>query len=122
VYDDNAQLRGTVEIHPSERDGVCELGITVEPNLRGYGLGSRLFEAGVRWASARGYERVFIYCLRENRAMQAIARKNGMEIEYEGSDSHAYVTVEPNQVGRWNEIFEDYTSRFVYWMNRMRVR
>jgi RimJ/RimL family protein N-acetyltransferase len=57
-----------------------ELGLTVSPEFRGKGLGDILFKRGVVWARSRGSKSIFMHCLSENKVIQHIALKNGMQV------------------------------------------
>ena len=55
----------------------AECGIIVRSDLKGTGLGSRLFDAMVRYAKAQGVQRLVAIVPRQNGAMLALARRFG---------------------------------------------
>ena len=68
-------------LHAAQMDSeTAELGFTVCKELRRHGLGDALFNRGAVWAKARGIKKLFMHCLSENRAVQHIAKKNGMHV------------------------------------------
>src|SRR4051812_29353396 len=56
---------------------IAEFGVSVSPNARGRGYGTRLFERAVLHARNAGVASLFIHALSENIAMLNIARKAG---------------------------------------------
>lgn len=71
----------------------AELGLSVLAPQRGRGMGGALFAAAAALARERGFGRIFMHCLRENRAILALARRNDMRLEFEGTDSTAVLAL-----------------------------
>ena len=67
----------------------AELGLSVHQGQRGQGLGGALFEQAAVWARNRYLQRIFMHCLRENHAILHLARRHGMTVSMDGSDSSA---------------------------------
>lgn len=68
-------------LHVAQMDSeTAELGFTVHKDLRRQGFGNLLFNRGAVWAKARGIKKLFMHCLSENKAVQTIAKNNGMHV------------------------------------------
>ena len=76
---DKNEVVGTVHV---TKDGphYAEMGFTVSPNYRNQGIAQNLFHRGSTWAVVKGAQTLFTHCLSQNKVMQHIARKNGMNI------------------------------------------
>lgn len=79
IVEDDNRCVGTVHISIFG-DGVAEMGFTVSEKYRGQGLGQKLFSRGSIWSAMRGAKTIYTHCLSENKVMQHIARKNGMDV------------------------------------------
>ncbi len=77
---------------------MAEFGVSVLPQVRGRGLGARLFERAALHARNRGIDTLFIHALSENVAMLKIARNAGATVEREGSESEAWLRLPPDTV------------------------
>lgn len=89
-------LRGIAELHRGEADPrTAEGAFSIETPFRGAGHGTRLFGALLERARENGVERIVLQCLRENRAMQRIARRFRSELTFEGSETIATLRVPP---------------------------
>ena len=73
----------------------AEFGVSVLAHARGRGYGSRLFERAVMHSRNEGVQMMFIHVLSENTAMLNIARKAGAVVERDGSESEAYLKLQP---------------------------
>jgi len=71
----------------------AEFGVSVEFQMRGKGLGARLFDRAVVHARNQGVGLLFIHALSENTAMLKIARKSGAKVVRDGSESDAYLSL-----------------------------
>lgn len=71
----------------------AEFGVSVLPRYRGRGFGRRLFEHATLHARNRGVATLIIHALSENRAMLRIVRRAGAEVQAEGSESSARLTL-----------------------------
>lgn len=93
VHDDG--LRLVAVVHVAITDASAELGLSVLPGFRGQGLGSELFARTVMHLRNRGIHEVLVHCITENAAMMHLARKHGMRVAYDGSESDAFLTLAP---------------------------
>lgn len=71
----------------------AEFGVSVSPHQRGKGLGAKLFGHAVMHARNQGVSLLFIHALSENVAMLKIARQAGAEVQRDGSESEAYLSL-----------------------------
>jgi len=71
----------------------AEFGVSVNLQMRGKGLGARLFDRAVVHARNQGVGLLFIHALSENTAMLKIARKSGARVVRDGSESDAYLSL-----------------------------
>ena len=99
IESDDAALVAAVHVAPVGEG--AELGLSVLDGNRGRGMGSLLFEQAVLWARNRYLNRIFMHCLRENRAILSLARRHGMRIEFEGGDSTAVLCVPDPDLDSW---------------------
>ncbi|QJR15445.1 GNAT family N-acetyltransferase [Usitatibacter palustris] len=93
VRDDELELLGVV--HVAFATGSAELGLSVTQGQRGKGIGGALFERAIVRLRNLGVESVFVHCLAENQAMLHLAKKNGMRVAYEGSETAAHQQLAP---------------------------
>jgi len=71
----------------------AEFGVSVSSHQRGKGLGARLFKHAVMHARNQGVSLLFIHALSENVAMLKIARHAGAQVQRDGSESEAYLSL-----------------------------
>ena len=93
VHDDTLRLIAVV--HVAVTGSSAELGLSVLPGFRGEGLGSVLFGRAVMHLRNRGVREVFVHCITENAAMMHLARKHGMRVVFDGSESDACLELAP---------------------------
>lgn len=93
VHDDELKLLAVV--HVAFGDGGAEMGLSVLPGLRGNGLGNALFTRAVMHLRNRGEPEVFVHCITENAAMMHLARRHGMRVINDGSESDAQLALDP---------------------------
>jgi GNAT superfamily N-acetyltransferase len=86
-------LRLLAVVHVAFYPGKAELGLSVLPAARGQGLGGALFSRAVMHLTNRGVREVFVHCLTENGAMMHLARRNGMRVVRDGSETDAYLAL-----------------------------
>ncbi len=79
----------------------AELGLSVHEAARGQGLGGALFEQAVSWARNRFLQRIYMHCLRENGAILHLARRHGMSISMDGTDSTAVLLLPGPTLETW---------------------
>ena len=73
----------------------AELGLSLDANMRGHGLGTLLFQRALRRARNEGIEMLFIYTLMDNEAMLRIAHKLNMRVSNADGQCEAHLRVEP---------------------------
>ncbi|MBK4736377.1 GNAT family N-acetyltransferase [Noviherbaspirillum pedocola] len=107
VYDTNFRLVGVGhlafaprEALPAVRDAttkerVAEFGVSVLPEARGMGVGSRLFERAAIHCRNADVDTLYMHCLASNRVMMHIAKKSGMKIERSYGEADAYLKLTP---------------------------
>ena len=112
VQDD--ALRLVAVVHIALASGPAEMGLSVLRAWRGQGLGNALLGRAVIFLRNRGVQSVFMHCLRENGSIVHLARKNGMRLDYVGSESDALLELEPATVDSYvNEWLDDQRGRAV---------
>jgi GNAT superfamily N-acetyltransferase len=107
VYDNNFRLVGAGHLAfapreslPAVRDAttkecVAEFGVSVLPEARGMGIGSRLFERAAIHCRNADVDTLYMHCLSSNRVMMHIAKKSGMQIERSYGEADAYLKLTP---------------------------
>ena len=112
-----AELRFLTGSH-EEAEGA----FSIEPGFQGRGHGERLFARLIVAARNRGVRRLFLTCLRENRRMQAIARKHGADLSFDAGDVMAEITrpyADADSLAReWAEESEAFVFALVQWRRR----
>lgn len=76
------QLRGVAELHPlpGTWPPCAEAAFSVEPGWQSEGIGEALFNRLIAAARNRGIRRLEMHCLRENEAMQKLARRHSAQL------------------------------------------
>ena len=86
----------------------AEFGVSVDLKMRGRGLGARMFDRAMTHARNEGVSLMFIHALSENTPMLKIARKAGARVERDGSESDAYLSLQPaNLDSQMHEFLEE---------------
>jgi RimJ/RimL family protein N-acetyltransferase len=83
----NAEMRILGVVHIARGPGTAELGLSVLESMRGQGIGNAIFAHAVQRLRVIGEREVFVRYLAENQAMMHLARRHGMQIVMDGSDS-----------------------------------
>lgn len=83
-----------ISIMETENGKVAELGLSVERNQRGKGIGTELFHKAVEWGENRQIDQLFTQCLSENSWMMRKARQEGMNIHSECGETEAFLKLE----------------------------
>lgn len=93
----DGELRGAVELTgvPGQTMRHVELAVSVELPWQNTGTGSELVRRALLVSQNRSVHRVTMICLRENRRMQYIARKNGCTLDFDDADVMGDVLVPP---------------------------
>ena len=93
----------------------AEFGVSVLAHARGRGYGARLFDRAVMHSRNEGVMMMFIHALSENTAMLTIARKAGATVERDGSESEAYLKLEPADLdSRMTEMLDEQIAQADY--------
>jgi RimJ/RimL family protein N-acetyltransferase len=102
--------------------GEAEVAFSVALEWRNCGIGTALFARTLRSARNRGFNRLYMTCLRNNTPMRALARKFSAEIVLELDDSVALVEAPRRTIiSVLREAFDDasaYTSQAFEWQRR----
>lgn len=82
-------------VHVAFAEDVAEIGVSVDPEYRNRGIGSDLFRRAARWARNRRAGKLYTLCQADNRAMMALATKQGMTVHRESGTAEAYLALDP---------------------------
>lgn len=112
-------MRLLAVVHVAFYPDKAELGLSVLQTARGLGLGNALFSRAVMHLTNRGVREVFVHCLSENGAMMHLARKHGMRVVHDGTETDAYLVLSPATSGSiFAEWAWDQNARFVHGVRR----
>ena len=89
----------------------AEVAFSVKKELQGQGLGNRLMKRLVRFAKMNDVEKLQMYCLRSNQASVHLAKKYGLKISFDGTESIAEVSF--NEREHFKEIVEDQVDNLI---------
>jgi RimJ/RimL family protein N-acetyltransferase len=67
-------------------DESVEFGVSVYEEYRNLGIGSDLLKEGMTWARNRGYQKLYLHCVKWNTAMAHLADKHGLEMNHLDGD------------------------------------
>jgi RimJ/RimL family protein N-acetyltransferase len=87
----DAELAIIGAAHLARRADHAELGISVQNDRKGRGIGTALLERCTARVRNWGVRVLFMNCLVENAAMMHLARKQGLKIAVSGTDAEAFV-------------------------------
>jgi RimJ/RimL family protein N-acetyltransferase len=95
--------------------GCAEFGVSVSKSARGRGYGARLFDRAAMHTRNEGVSRMFIHALSENAAMLKIARNAGATVVRDGSESEAFLDLQPATLDtRLTELLEEQVAQADY--------
>jgi GNAT superfamily N-acetyltransferase len=98
-----------------DHESCAEFGVSVLKSARGRGYGARLFDRAAMHARNDGISTMFIHALSENTAMLKIARNAGAKVEYDGSETEAFLRLPPATLDtRMAEIVEEHIAQTDY--------
>jgi RimJ/RimL family protein N-acetyltransferase len=109
IVEEGCDVVASCHVAYDRQTNSAELGLTVSPDYRDQKIGQELFNRGAIWARAMGAESLFMHCLSENKAVQHIAKKNGMTIvTLDPSEKEATIKVTKNQLmaGYYDAVLE----------------
>ena len=96
-------------------DSIAEFGASVLAGARGRGFGARLFDRAAMHATNDGISMMYIHALSRNDAMLHIARNAGAVVEYDGTESDAYLRLPQASVNsRMTEMLEEQLAKTDY--------
>ena len=82
-------------IHIAISGPVVELGVIVDKDYRGHGVGGQMLEEAILWARNRGYKELFMHCLGWNKPIQHLCHKHGLETKNMYGDSEVELKLDP---------------------------
>ena len=98
-----------------ELQSCAEFGVSVLAHARGRGYGARLFDRAAMHSRNEGVQMMFIHALSENTAMLNIARKAGATVERDGSETEAYLKLQPADLdSRMSEMLDEQIAQTDY--------
>lgn len=122
VYDDNLALVAVAHVAqlPEGKKGrVAEFGVSVLESARGRGIGSRLFERAAIHCRNKHVDTLYMHCLSRNARMMRIAKKAGMEINYEYGEADGYLSLPPADTqSMLSEMMQDQVAAFDFAIKR----
>jgi GNAT superfamily N-acetyltransferase len=96
AFSPKSSVPGNIE---TEKEMVAEFGVSVLKHARGLGIGSRLFERAAIHCRNNDVDTLYMHYLTRNKAIMHIAKKAGMSVERDYSDSEAYLKILPASPG-----------------------
>lgn len=109
----------------------AELGLSLNADMRGHGLGTLLFQRALRRARNQGVECLFIFTLLDNEAMLRIAQKLSMRISTSDGQCEAHLRVNPastssvirefldEQLAEVDHLFKGSVNQFRKWAEEL---
>lgn len=102
-------------------NGEAEFGVSVLPQGRGKGIGTRLFERAATFARNRGLQTLRLQCLSQNAAMMAIARRAGMQVLACAGEAEATLRIAPRSLlSHLDEWMHDVVGEVDFALKRVR--
>lgn len=77
------------------KEHIAEFGVSVLPEARGLGVGSKLFRRAAIHCRNEDVDTLYMHCLASNRTMIHIASKAGMKIHRDYGEADAYLRLAP---------------------------
>lgn len=100
---DEGNLVGFVHLAYVDTDQ-RELGISVSESHKGLGIGRAMMKRVITWCKANGVTKLVMECLRENKAMNNIAKQLGMRIVTDNETAIAQAAIQTTYAERFHEI------------------
>lgn len=85
-------------IIPAGRHIMAEFAVSVDRERRRLGIADALLARAIEHAKEEGINTLFMSCLRENKAMQHIARKAGLNVVVNADEAYADLATTPKPV------------------------
>lgn len=100
-------------------DDSIEFGISVYEEYRNFGIGSDLLTEGITWARNRGYQRLYLHCVKWNTAMAHLAGKHDLEMSRQDGDLDVVAKLAPPSWYSLQQETADVNRRiFHLWLNK----
>ncbi len=104
---------------PGSAPVMAEFGVSVLPDGRGRGLGTRLFEHACLHARNRGIDTMVVHALSENLPMLRIAKAAGALLVRDGPESTATLRLPPDDLGsHLSQLVVDQAAELDYGLKR----
>ena len=102
IFDDQKLI---ATIHIAMGDDIAEFAFTTDTEYRGQKIGQLLFARGYQLVTEFQITRIYMVCLTQNGPMKHIAKKFGMSVMTQGTDSEASINISyPVPLSRLNEV------------------
>ena len=113
VFDEELAVVGAV--HLAHAGKHAELGVSVLREHRNSGVGGALLARAVMRARNLGVTTLFTHCLRENRTIMHLARRERMRIITEQGEAQAWLALPPaDAASHFGEVFAQRAALFDY--------
>ena len=76
-------------------DDSIEFGVSVYEEYRNFGIGSDLLTEGITWARNRGYQQLYLHCVRWNTSMAHLATKHNLVMSHQDGDIDVVARLAP---------------------------
>jgi RimJ/RimL family protein N-acetyltransferase len=118
IFNRNLEIVAMAHLAICRQEGqkpFAEFGVSVSAHARSRGYGGRLFERAMLQARNDKVYQMYIHALSENAPMIRIARKFGADIERDGSETEAYLSLPKRDLdSRVTEILADQYAKTNY--------
>lgn len=100
-------------------DDAIEFGVSVYEEYRNLGIGSDLLREGIVWARNRGYQQLYLHCVKWNTAMAHLAGKHDLAMTHQDGDIDVTSRLAPPSWYSLQQETADVNRRiFHLWLNR----
>lgn len=109
---------GVLHIARMTDQGV-EFGLSVNEQYRNFGIGNDLLKEGIVWARNRGYNQLYLHCVKWNTAMAHLAVKHDLSMTHQDGDVDVVARLAPpSWYSLQQETADVYRRTFHLWLNR----
>lgn len=96
-----------------------EFGLSVEEQYRNFGIGNDLLTEAIIWARNRGYQRLYLHCVKWNTAMAHLAIKHDLTMTHQHGDVDVMSQLAPPSWYSLQQETADVNRRiFHLWLHR----
>lgn len=100
-------------------DAAVEFGLSVYEEYRNFGIGGDLLKEGILWARNRGYQQLYLHCVKWNTAMSHLAQKHDLAMTHHGGDLDVAARLAPPSWYSLQQETADVNRRiFHLWLNQ----